>query len=74
MLMEGGKEVPLDDKAHKVIENANITFGKMGERVLAFARLKLDPAIYNESYPFDVKKWKSWASKSAPGWFPMTGL
>jgi hypothetical protein len=74
MLMEGGKEVPLDDKAHKAIENANITFGKMGERVLAFARLKLDPAIYNESYPFDVKKWKFWASKSAPGWFPMTGL
>jgi len=47
MLMECGKEIPLDDKALKAIENANITFGRMGERVLAFARLKLDPAIYN---------------------------
>ncbi len=74
MLIEGGKEIPIDDRVQKEIENANVTFGKMGERVLAFARLKLDPAIYKETYPFDVKKWKFWTSKSAPGWFPMTGL
>jgi len=34
----------------------------MGERVLAFARLHLDPSIYTKqpAYPFDVKKWKTW--------------
>ena len=34
----------------------------MGERVLAFARLKLDPKIYTKYpiYPFDVSDWKSW--------------
>lgn len=30
------------------IDNANKKFGGMGERVLAFARLKLDPKIYTK--------------------------
>jgi len=32
----------------------------MGERVLAFARAKLDPKIFKKdpAYPFDVKNWK----------------
>jgi len=55
----------------------------MGERVLAFAKLELDPSVYTKSppYPFEVKKWKEW-QKSAPfenidnvnGWFPMFTL
>jgi hypothetical protein len=35
-------------------------FGGMGERVLAFARCKLDPSIYtkNPAYEFNMSKWK----------------
>jgi sodium/potassium-transporting ATPase subunit alpha len=46
----------------------------MGERVLAFSRLKLDPAVYKKDYPFDVKKWKFWKDETAPGWFPMNNM
>jgi hypothetical protein len=52
----------------------------MGERVLAFARTKLDPKEFKKSgYPFDFKNWKSWKNvkehdHSIPGWFPMHKL
>jgi len=57
-----GKDVPLDNDMLFKINSANERFGGMGERVLAFARTKLDPAVYTKqpAYPFDVKKWKSW--------------
>lgn len=44
------------------VKFANDSFGKMGERVLAFARCKLDPRIYTKdpAYPFDIKNWKKW--------------
>ena len=32
----------------------------MGERVLAFARLDLDPEIFTDKYVFDVQGWKKW--------------
>jgi len=39
----------------------------MGERVLAFAKCELDPAIFKKGdkvgesgYPFDVTSWKAW--------------
>jgi len=51
----------------------------MGERVLAFARMFLDPQIFTKGskpYPFDVKGWKTWRERreydaSINGWFPM---
>ena len=56
-------------------------FGGMGERVLAFARRKLDPTLYTKSpsYQFDVKKWKAWKEvkefdPKIAGWFPMWNL
>jgi len=58
-------------------EAANDKFGGQGERVLAFARCKLDPSKFDKkSYRFDVKKWKVWKDvrefdSSIAGWFPM---
>ena len=74
MLVEGDAEIPIDADITQQINDANRGFGAMGERVLAFARLKLDPAVYKKDYPFEVKKWKFWKDETAPGWFPMTGL
>ena len=75
-----GEEKPFAEYADKV-KYANDSFGKMGERVLAFARYQLDPRDYtkNPAYPFDVKNWKKWQGQSkdestANGWYPMFGL
>lgn len=48
----------------------------MGERVLAFARKKLDPKRFTKDpvYKFDVISWKRWPNESATGWFPMNDL
>jgi len=43
LLVDGGKEIPLDADQLFKIELANKRFGGSGERVLAFARKKLDP-------------------------------
>jgi magnesium-transporting ATPase (P-type) len=48
MLIDGDKEVVLDDTRLFSIDSANTRFGGMGERVLAFARLKLDPKVYTK--------------------------
>ena len=57
-----GKDVPFDSKMKFAADSANESFGGVGERVLAFARIKLDPKIFTKSpaYPFDVKNWKTW--------------
>lgn len=82
-IIEKGEEYEFDEAQKSKVDLANDTFGRMGERVLAFAKRELDPAIYNKSqkltesgYPFDVSTWKAWSdvkeySKSTPGWFPM---
>jgi len=46
---------------------ANDSLGRMGERVLAIARYRLEPDIYtrNPSYHFDVKNWKEWKDVKA---------
>jgi sodium/potassium-transporting ATPase subunit alpha len=46
----------------ELVTFANDSFGKMGERVLAFARCKLHPDVYskNPAYNFDIKSWKKW--------------
>jgi sodium/potassium-transporting ATPase subunit alpha len=80
---EMGQEelAPIDVYANE-IEDANKKFGGMGERVLAFAKLRFDPKLFNKStYEFDISGWKKNADtfKEMPqgdlkGWFPMYGL
>jgi len=67
-----------DAGAQDEVAAANDKFGGMGERVLAFARCKLDPARFTKDpkYMFDVKRWKTWREvrefdSSIAGWFPM---
>jgi sodium/potassium-transporting ATPase subunit alpha len=75
------EHVPIEVYADE-IEAANKKFGGMGERVLAFAKLRLDPKFFNKStYEFDISGWKKNADtfKEMPqgdlkGWFPMNGL
>lgn len=86
MLTSGdGDEIPLSAEVETQIDLANKRFGGNGERVLAFARLKLDHIRFNKAngdqkpYPFDVKRWKSWKEvrefdAGINGWFPMWNL
>jgi sodium/potassium-transporting ATPase subunit alpha len=77
-----GEERDFDDELREEVNLANDSFGKMGERVLAFARCELDPRIFTKegpAYPFDHKNWKKWMSAkeydpSIKGWFPMWNL
>lgn len=79
-----GQEVDFTDELRKEINEANTKFGELGERVLAFARCKLDPAKFpKDSYQFDVKTWKEWGIDKdrkfadyadQPGTFPMHDL
>merc|ERR1719491_494584 len=67
----------MKDDMHPETEAANDRFGLMGERVLAFARMNLDPAHYSKTFQFDTKNWADWDMKDdmhPAGWFPMTGL
>jgi len=72
-----GADAPFGDNELEETNAANDKFGGQGERVLAFARCKLDPATYSKAtYRFDVKKWKVWKdvrsfSDQYAGWFPM---
>jgi H+/K+-exchanging ATPase alpha polypeptide len=61
-ILVNGEEVEFTDEMRTQVEDANTKFGGMGERVLAFAKLELDPSVYTKSppYPFEVKKWKEW--------------
>jgi sodium/potassium-transporting ATPase subunit alpha len=60
-ILLNGEEVPMTADLMEEINKANSDFGRLGERVLAFARCKLDPAKYNkETYQFDLKTWKNW--------------
>lgn len=79
-ILINGEERPFSEYQDEV-KVANDEFGKMGERVLAFARMELDPSIFTKTptYPFDVKSWKKWKEvrerdPNIPGWFPMFNL
>lgn len=76
-----GEERDFDEAARAEVNAANDSLGKLGERVLAFARYELDPEVFtkNPHYPFDVKGWKTWKDKTerdpnVKGWFPMFNL
>jgi sodium/potassium-transporting ATPase subunit alpha len=60
----GDQEVDFTDDLRKELNEANTKFGELGERVLAFARCRLDPAKFPKaSYQFDVKTWKEWGKE-----------
>ena len=76
-----GEERDFDEVARKEVNDANDSLGRLGERVLAFARYELEPEIYTKDppYPFDVKGWKKWKDvkerdEKIKGWFPMFNL
>ena len=45
-ILIGGEELQFTDEIKKEVNAANDSFGKMGERVLAFARYNLEPEFY----------------------------
>lgn len=85
-----GEEVPLTDKYIELVNEQNVYFAGLGERVLAFAKISLDPREYDpKSFIPDMKKWSTWPENKPKaerkpedfanfvkpaGWFPMTGL
>ena len=82
-LLVNGEEVPFTDELRNEVSQANSDFGKLGERVLAFARCKLPQSKYGKDYKFDVKTWKQWGLnpkqsasdyESVEGSFPMHDL
>lgn len=81
-IIEKGKAVPMTENHRTAVENANTLFGNMGERVLGFSRLDLDPTIYKKDQYFGTKDWRVWsvqkeysaAARKNQGWFPMHGL
>jgi sodium/potassium-transporting ATPase subunit alpha len=82
-ILINGREEEFNKKLRDEVDKANSDFGKLGERVLAFAMCKLDSDKYTKDYKFDLKNWKSWgldANKTTadyeniPGSFPMHNL
>lgn len=83
-ILIGGQEHEFTDELRTEVNQANASFGKLGERVLAFARCSLDASRYpKDSYKFDVKTWKNWGLDmkkqqsdyaDVEGSFPMHGL
>ena len=60
-MLVNGEEVEFTDELREEVNKANSDFGKLGERVLAFARYRLPSDKYKKGeYKFDVKTWKTW--------------
>jgi magnesium-transporting ATPase (P-type) len=47
-ILINGEEIEFNDYWQKIVKKANDKFGKLGERVLAFARIQLDPSVYTK--------------------------
>merc|ERR1719387_2249591 len=82
-LLVNGEEVPFTEELRNEVSQANSDFGKLGERVLAFAKCSLPEGKYTRDYKFDVKTWKQWGLnpkqsasdyESVEGSFPMHDL
>jgi sodium/potassium-transporting ATPase subunit alpha len=83
-ILINGEEKEFTQELRDEVNKANSDFGKLGERVLAFARYNLPSNKYPKAdYKFDVKTWKSWGLnpkqsaadyENTPGSFPMHGL
>jgi sodium/potassium-transporting ATPase subunit alpha len=83
-ILINGEEKEFTQEIRDEVNKANSDFGKLGERVLAFARCNLPNDKYpKKDYKFDVKTWKNWGLnpkqsaadyESTPGSFPMHDL
>lgn len=80
-MLVDGEPMPIDDEIVEEFAAANDRFAKMGERVLGFSSINLDPHQFSKSpcYEFDTAGWKIWGEKpggdvNSPGWFPMWDL
>jgi len=82
-ILVDGKEEDFSAMHREEVKQANDDFGKLGERVLAFAYRDLDVSKFPEGYAFDMRNWKSWGKafersyseyESEAGTFPMHDL
>jgi sodium/potassium-transporting ATPase subunit alpha len=83
-ILINGQEAEFTQELRDEVNKANADFGKLGERVLAFARARLDAGKYSKTgYAFDTKTWKQWGLDpkqsaadyaSVAGSFPMHDL
>jgi len=82
-MLVNGEEQEFTEELKEEVNKANSDFGKLGERVLAFARYRLPKDKYTKDYKFDVKTWKNWgldakqhidAYENVQGSFPMNDL
>jgi magnesium-transporting ATPase (P-type) len=55
-ILKNGQEIEFTDDLRSDVNTANLKFGGMGERVLAFAKKELEPEIFVKGqYQFDTK-------------------
>lgn len=54
-ILLNGQTVPLDETLKQSLNEANETMGSMGERVLGFCDLRLDPEQYPADYAFNIE-------------------
>ena len=83
-ILINGQEVDFTEELRAEVNENNADFGKLGERVLAFAKCNLDSGKFSKSdYQFDFKNWKTWGKaftgafsdySSQAGTFPMHDL
>ncbi|VDP82724.1 unnamed protein product [Echinostoma caproni] len=63
-ILVNGQELPLDETQRKAFDEAYLTLGQMGERVLGFCDYRLPASKYDLDYPFDSEEMN----------FPLEGL
>lgn len=82
-ILINNKEEAFNETHRQEVKGANDDFGKLGERVLAFAYCDLDKSKFPADYNFDMRNWKAWGRdhersfseyESTPGAFPMHDL
>lgn len=59
-ILVDGVDMELTEDVRKEIIDANDKFGNMGERVLGFSKIELDPKEFDKDHFYDVKGWKKW--------------
>ncbi|EER02970.1 na+/k+ ATPase alpha subunit, putative, partial [Perkinsus marinus ATCC 50983] len=63
-IIENGKRVPITPKHKKAFSEANLHLASLGERVLGFAELELNPDKYHEEFKWNTEDFN----------FPLEGL
>jgi len=82
-ILVNGEEVEFTKELEAEVKQANSDYGKLGERVLAFAKYSLPKDKFNGNYQYDVRDWKKWGLDASrkyadyqdeEGTFPMHDL